>query len=104
MYVTQFNLIHASIQNAQLQSVRVFCGSRNHEPEKGKTLIELEELLMSLETGTTLLAAGPTRLCIMRGGGAAALFYAFSRSIEQGETRVKSTLMSKEIDDNNLFL
>ena len=92
MCVTQFNLIHASTPNAQLQSVRVFCGSRIHEPEKGKTLIELEELLMSLDTGTTVLAAGPTRICPLRGGAAAALYYSFSKSIEQGETRVKSTL------------
>ena len=74
--------------DAIVSSIHVYAGSRGHDYEENKTLIEWEAEFMRAKPGTKFLADGPMRFCLLRGDVAAALIYAFSRPLDEGDTRV----------------
>ena len=82
-WFSSYQVLHS---NAIVASINVYVGSRNHDAEEGKTLTELEAEFMQAEIGTKYLLPGPTRLGPWRGSAVVALMYAFSRSVNEGDT------------------
>ena len=87
-WFSSYQVLHSS---AIVASINVYARSRIHDAEEGKTLIEWEAEFMQAEIGTKYLFPGPTRPAILRGSEALALIYTFSRSVDEGDTKVSES-------------